>query len=135
MCSENVEGLICGRTFKRKADLVRHTQCVHYAETAKIWYCDAPRCDRNKNGQHGAFTRKDHLVEHLRSYHHRDIPKRKRGKGIEEDQPEQSTAQHVDGYVEQMNQQTYYQSSGHRYAITPYSANNYQSNPYQPFSQ
>jgi len=82
----------------RKADLVRHMKFVHHPDTTEIWYCDAPRCERNKNGSQGGFTRKDHLVEHLRSYHHRNIPKRRRGRGLEEDQPDSSRAQQGNAY-------------------------------------
>ncbi|KAF2110823.1 hypothetical protein BDV96DRAFT_473402, partial [Lophiotrema nucula] len=38
--------------------------------------CYVPRCTRI--GDKG-FTRRDHLVEHLRNFHHLDIPKRKPG--------------------------------------------------------
>ena len=65
----------------------RHYKTVHQKALSKTWNCDAPRCDRK--GERG-FTRKDHLVEHQRNYHHRDIPKRRKGKGVEEDwQPQE----------------------------------------------
>ena len=93
ICREIVEGRPCLSSFKRKADFQRHMICVHHnKDTSKIWYCDAPHCDRNSIGAQGGFTQKDHLTEHLRSYHHRDIPKT-RGRGLEDDQPESSTAQ------------------------------------------
>ncbi|KAK1920025.1 hypothetical protein P3342_002321 [Pyrenophora teres f. teres] len=38
--------------------------------------CSVPRC--NRVGDKG-FTRRDHLVEHLRNFHHIDIPKRRPG--------------------------------------------------------
>jgi len=125
ICSEIVDGRVCGTSFKRKADLARHKLCVHNVDTAKIWYCDTPRCDRNENGIHGGFTRKDHLVEHLRNYHHRHIPKRKRGKCLDEDESESSAAQ----------PSYYYSSSGSPYSTTSYSASNYSSKPYPPISQ
>lgn len=102
----------CGRAFRRKADLLRHSVCVHHKELAKIYYCNARVCDRNQQGAMGGFTRKDHLVEHLRNFHHRNIPKRVRGRGIENEPPLDSTSQ-VGGTS--TNQQVYY---GNGYANT-----------------
>jgi hypothetical protein len=69
---------------------------VHNKKESKIYECDAPRCSRK--GSHG-FTRKDHLTEHLRNYHHRSIPKRKKGKGVDEDwQPSEQKAESPDDW-------------------------------------
>ncbi|KAF2737463.1 hypothetical protein EJ04DRAFT_510329 [Polyplosphaeria fusca] len=38
--------------------------------------CTVPRCTRV--GDKG-FTRRDHLIEHLRNFHNLDIPKRRPG--------------------------------------------------------
>lgn len=43
-----------------------------------MYYCDVRVCERSEQGADGGFTRKDHLVDHLRNFHHRDIPKRRR---------------------------------------------------------
>jgi len=64
----------CGKTFTRVADVRRHQQSVHFPVLED---CPMPRCPRKgKNG----LSRKDHLIEHMRSYHHIDIPKRAVGK-------------------------------------------------------
>ena len=56
--------------FTRAADLERHMQTVHFIK--KKLDCPVRRCLRvDDNG----FTRKDHLVEHLRSFHMQDVPK------------------------------------------------------------
>ncbi|EAW11577.1 putative C2H2 finger domain protein [Aspergillus clavatus NRRL 1] len=61
----------CGRAFTRSADLRRHQTSAHnpiYQD------CPVEHCSRKKlNG----FPRRDHLIEHLRSYHHLDVPKRR----------------------------------------------------------
>lgn len=60
----------CGKSFTRVADVRRHQATVHFP---KLSDCPSPRCPRKgKNG----LTRRDHLIEHLRSYHHMQIPKR-----------------------------------------------------------
>jgi hypothetical protein len=52
------------------ADVKRHQTSVHFPVLED---CPMEHCPRKgKNG----FPRKDHLTEHLRSYHHMDIPKR-----------------------------------------------------------
>jgi hypothetical protein len=56
-----------------------------------MFYCGARVCDRNPQGALGGFTRKDHLVEHLRNFHHRDIPN-KLGSGGLETKPKMSLA-------------------------------------------
>ncbi|KAF2707875.1 hypothetical protein K504DRAFT_446966 [Pleomassaria siparia CBS 279.74] len=61
--------------FTRLADLQRHQSTVH-GVGAPAFPCTVPRCTRI--GDKG-FTRRDHLVEHLRNYHHLDIPKRRAG--------------------------------------------------------
>ncbi|KAF2654431.1 hypothetical protein K491DRAFT_600854, partial [Lophiostoma macrostomum CBS 122681] len=61
--------------FTRLADLQRHQSTVHGMGTPDF-PCTVPRCTRV--GDKG-FTRRDHLVEHLRNFHHLDIPKRRPG--------------------------------------------------------
>ncbi|ORY08335.1 hypothetical protein BCR34DRAFT_589996 [Clohesyomyces aquaticus] len=61
--------------FTRLADLQRHQSTVHGMGSPEF-PCTVPRCTRV--GDKG-FTRRDHLVEHLRNFHHLDIPKRKAG--------------------------------------------------------
>ncbi|KAJ5780624.1 hypothetical protein N7457_005784 [Penicillium paradoxum] len=60
----------CGKSFTRFADLKRHQSSVHYPVFRN---CPVESCSRK--GSNG-FPRQDHLVEHLRSYHHLDLPKR-----------------------------------------------------------
>lgn len=60
----------CGKSFTRFADLKRHQSSVHYPIFRN---CPVEHCSRK--GSNG-FPRQDHLVEHLRSYHHLDVPKR-----------------------------------------------------------
>lgn len=61
----------CGKTFTRFADLKRHQSSVHFPVFRN---CPVDHCSRK--GSNG-FPRQDHLVEHLRSYHHMDVPKRR----------------------------------------------------------
>ncbi|KAJ5162121.1 hypothetical protein N7492_007513 [Penicillium capsulatum] len=61
----------CGKTFTRFADLKRHQSSVHFPVFRN---CPVDHCSRK--GSNG-FPRQDHLVEHLRSYHHLDVPKRR----------------------------------------------------------
>ena len=61
--------------FTRLADLQRHQSTVHGVGTPEF-PCYVARC--NRVGEKG-FTRRDHLVEHLRNFHHIDIPRRKPG--------------------------------------------------------
>ncbi|KAJ6114734.1 hypothetical protein N7486_000512 [Penicillium sp. IBT 16267x] len=61
----------CGKAFTRFADLKRHQSSVHYPVFRN---CPVEHCSRK--GANG-FPRQDHLVEHLRSYHHLDVPKRR----------------------------------------------------------
>ncbi|KAJ5623162.1 hypothetical protein N7490_011767 [Penicillium lividum] len=61
----------CGKSFTRFADLKRHQSSVHYPVFRN---CPVEHCSRK--GANG-FPRQDHLVEHLRSYHHLDVPKRR----------------------------------------------------------
>ncbi|KAL4808857.1 hypothetical protein BDV18DRAFT_133328 [Aspergillus unguis] len=66
----------CGKAFTRPADLKRHQSTVHYPVFQN---CPVPDCSRkDTNG----FPRRDHLVEHLRSYHHMDVPKRRAAKRV-----------------------------------------------------
>ncbi|KAF1836486.1 hypothetical protein BDW02DRAFT_493376 [Decorospora gaudefroyi] len=61
--------------FTRLADLQRHQSTVHGVGTPE-YPCTVAHC--NRVGDKG-FTRRDHLVEHLRNFHHMDIPKRRPG--------------------------------------------------------
>ncbi|KAJ5594230.1 uncharacterized protein N7459_000438 [Penicillium hispanicum] len=61
----------CGKSFTRFADLKRHQTSVHYPVFRN---CPVEHCSRK--GSNG-FPRQDHLVEHMRSYHHLDVPKRR----------------------------------------------------------
>ncbi|KAJ5965618.1 hypothetical protein N7481_012332 [Penicillium waksmanii] len=61
----------CSKSFTRFADLKRHQSSVHYPVFRN---CPVDHCSRK--GSNG-FPRQDHLVEHLRSYHHLDVPKRR----------------------------------------------------------
>ncbi|KAF2748325.1 hypothetical protein M011DRAFT_344729 [Sporormia fimetaria CBS 119925] len=61
--------------FTRLADLQRHQSTVHETQLP-AHPCPVARC--NRVGEKG-FTRKDHLREHQRNFHHLDIPKRKPG--------------------------------------------------------
>ncbi|KAF2634237.1 hypothetical protein P280DRAFT_474782 [Massarina eburnea CBS 473.64] len=61
--------------FTRLADLQRHQSTVHGVGTPD-YPCSVKDCSRI--GDKG-FTRRDHLVEHLRNFHHIDIPKRRAG--------------------------------------------------------
>lgn len=61
----------CGRAFTRPADLKRHESSVH---NPVFQDCPVQGCIRkDSNG----FPRRDHLIEHLRSYHHLNVPKRR----------------------------------------------------------
>jgi hypothetical protein len=61
--------------FTRLADFQRHQSTVHEVGTPR-YPCTFQDCTRV--GDKG-FTRRDHLVEHLRNFHHIDIPKRRPG--------------------------------------------------------
>jgi hypothetical protein len=62
---------ICGRGFTRPADLKRHHVVVHSPS-----FTDCPIYGCTRKGPQG-FTRKDHMNEHVRQFHHVDIKKRK----------------------------------------------------------
>jgi hypothetical protein len=66
----------CGRAFTRSADLKRHQTSVHYPV-----FQDCPIADCSRKG-HNGFPRKDHLLEHLRAYHHVPVPKRGASKRV-----------------------------------------------------
>ncbi|KAL5343392.1 hypothetical protein BJX70DRAFT_167750 [Aspergillus crustosus] len=66
----------CGKSFTRPADLKRHQTTVHYPVFQNCPVADCSRKDSN------GFPRRDHLVEHLRSYHHMDVPKRRAAKRL-----------------------------------------------------
>ncbi|KAF2008063.1 hypothetical protein P154DRAFT_15071 [Amniculicola lignicola CBS 123094] len=70
-----IAGCSSTANFTRLADLQRHQSTVHGIGTPEF-PCTQPRCSRV--GDKG-FTRKDHLVEHLRNFHHLNIPKRQPG--------------------------------------------------------
>lgn len=59
--------------FKRAADRERHVKSVHKAPGDSPYPCPWPNCARR--GPNG-FSRKDHLIEHRRNYHHDSIAKR-----------------------------------------------------------
>lgn len=61
--------------FTRLADLRRHQATVHGMGTPEF-PCTIPHCSRVGNK---GFTRRDHLMEHLRNFHKVDVPKRKAG--------------------------------------------------------
>ncbi|KAF9891750.1 hypothetical protein FE257_003231 [Aspergillus nanangensis] len=62
---------VCGKAFTRPADLKRHEASVH---NPVYQDCPVDGCLRKEaNG----FPRRDHLIEHLRSYHQWDVPKRR----------------------------------------------------------
>lgn len=66
---QNEEG-VPQRRFSRKADVSRHYSSQHNPK-----YIDCPRQKCSRKGRQG-FTRKDHLVEHLRGFHMEAIAKR-----------------------------------------------------------
>ncbi|OJJ48695.1 hypothetical protein ASPZODRAFT_130807 [Penicilliopsis zonata CBS 506.65] len=66
----------CGRSFTRSADQKRHQSSVHYPV-----YQDCPIEDCPRKGING-FPRRDHLMEHIRSFHNIDVPKRVASKRV-----------------------------------------------------
>ncbi|KAH0553090.1 hypothetical protein GP486_006720 [Trichoglossum hirsutum] len=71
--------LMCGATSIRKAGLERHYSTRHFP----IPEFDCPKLRCQRKGVDG-FTRKDHLIEHLRRYHMAaaaGLAKRPRNKG------------------------------------------------------
>ncbi|RYP02200.1 hypothetical protein DL765_010766 [Monosporascus sp. GIB2] len=61
------------KPFKRKADLDRHYQQVHWDSSIKPSFpCDYPKCMRSAN----PFTRPDHYRDHYRDYHKEDLLRR-----------------------------------------------------------
>ncbi|KEF62934.1 uncharacterized protein A1O9_00908 [Exophiala aquamarina CBS 119918] len=68
----NEEG-VPQRRFSRKADVSRHYSSQHNPK-----YMDCPKRNCGRKGKDG-FTRKDHLVEHLRGFHMEAIAKRETG--------------------------------------------------------
>ncbi|RAH44299.1 C2H2-type zinc finger protein [Aspergillus brunneoviolaceus CBS 621.78] len=64
----------CNKAFTRPADLKRHQTSVH---NPVFQDCPVQECLR-KDGN--GFPRRDHLIEHLRSFHHWDVPKRRAAK-------------------------------------------------------
>ncbi|PYH97078.1 hypothetical protein BO71DRAFT_374073 [Aspergillus ellipticus CBS 707.79] len=64
----------CSKAFTRPADLKRHQASVH---NPVFQDCPVQECLR-KDGN--GFPRRDHLIEHLRSFHHWDVPKRRTAK-------------------------------------------------------
>jgi hypothetical protein len=73
--SESNPGQTCYKSFARKADLQRHEGCVHDKHKMERIDCPYKKCGRKaENG----FLRRDHLTEHMRHFHNRDIPKKHR---------------------------------------------------------
>lgn len=71
MSARSVVCEFCEKAFARYADCKRHTAFIH-----KPIYqsCPVEGCLRkDRNG----FARRDHLIEHLRSDHHLDVPRRR----------------------------------------------------------
>lgn len=64
-------GCTSDATFWRAGDLARHYRTVHRANLERF---DCPQLRCSRKGDH-AFARKDHLIEHLRSYHGQNLPK------------------------------------------------------------
>ena len=62
----------CIGVFTHKAGLERHVRTVHILDLPR-YDCPKSRCSRK--GEY-AFTREDHLKEHLRNYHREKLPKR-----------------------------------------------------------
>ncbi|KAF2832619.1 hypothetical protein CC86DRAFT_313803 [Ophiobolus disseminans] len=71
----DIQSCTSSANFTRLADLQRHQSTVHGVGTPEF-PCTVPRCNRVADK---GFTRRDHLVEHLRNFHHIDIPKRRPG--------------------------------------------------------
>ncbi|PVH97015.1 hypothetical protein DM02DRAFT_658682 [Periconia macrospinosa] len=67
-----IPGCTSTANFTRFADLQRHHATVHSGNTPN-YPCTVKDCSRV--GDKG-FTRRDHLVEHMRNFHHIPIPKR-----------------------------------------------------------
>ncbi|RYP61668.1 hypothetical protein DL770_009747 [Monosporascus sp. CRB-9-2] len=67
------------KPFKRKADLERHYQQVHWDSSAKPSFpCDYPKCPRSTN----PFFRSDHYRDHCRDYHREDLLRRSSSKKV-----------------------------------------------------
>ena len=68
----------CSNTFSRQADVDRHVESVHNRERREMQgnLLDCPYENCHRKGNRG-FGRKDHWLEHRRSFHHEDIPKRR----------------------------------------------------------
>ena len=104
-------GETCRKAFKRKADLQRHESTVHDKHKTDRMDCPYKKCARKAES---GFLRKDHLTEHLRHFHNRDIPKKgRRGSSVndnrvEEVVDEQSLARHYPQYPAT----AYYQEGG-----------------------
>ncbi|RYP45410.1 hypothetical protein DL768_008232 [Monosporascus sp. mg162] len=65
------------KPFKRKADLERHYQQVHWDSSAKRSFpCDYAKCSRSTN----PFYRSDHYRDHCRDYHREDLLRRSSSK-------------------------------------------------------
>ncbi|RYO81889.1 hypothetical protein DL766_002103 [Monosporascus sp. MC13-8B] len=61
------------KPFRRKADLDRHYQQMHWDSSIKPSFpCDYPKCTRSAN----PFSRSDHYRDHCRDYHREDLLRR-----------------------------------------------------------
>ena len=73
----------CDHITKREHDLKRHSKAKH-SETDKLLargeMMDCPYSGCGHKGRHG-FKRKDHLRDHCKRYHRRDLPKSMGGDG------------------------------------------------------
>lgn len=69
----------CGRSFTRVSDLNRHIATVHFTQQSRRFNCPKPDCKRKGPN---AFTRRDHLLEHLRHIHRENLSKSRRGAAI-----------------------------------------------------
>lgn len=64
----------CSMSFKKARGFDRHYRTVHIRAAGRTKLdCTFEGCDRV--GEFGGFSRRDNLIQHLRSVHHEAIPK------------------------------------------------------------